>query len=43
MENLKGKDVFYAICDSLRSLDQRPIDHGIRTGYIMYKMLKHMK
>ncbi len=41
MENLKGKDVFYAICDSLRSLDQRPIDHGIRTAYIMYKMLKH--
>ncbi len=41
MENLKGKDVFWAICDSLRSLDQRPIDHGIRTAYIMYKMLKH--
>ncbi len=40
MENLKGKDVFYAICDSLRSLDQRPIDHGIRTAYIMYKMLQ---
>ncbi len=41
MDNLKGKDVFYAICDSLKSLDQRPIDHGIRTAYIMYKMLKH--
>lgn len=41
MENLKGKDVFWAICDSLRSLDQRPIDHGIRTAYIMYKMLRH--
>lgn len=41
MENLTGKDVFYAICDTLKSLDQRPIDHGIRTAYIMYKMLKH--
>lgn len=40
MENLKGKDAFYAICDSLKSLDQRPIDHGIRTAYIMYKMLQ---
>ena len=41
MDNLKGKDVFYAICDSLKSLDQRPIDHGIRTAYIMCKMLEH--
>ena len=41
MDNLKGKDVFYAICDSLKSLDQRPIDHGIRTAYIMHKMLEH--
>lgn len=41
MENITGKDAFYAICDTLKSLDQRPIDHGIRTAYIMYKMLKH--
>lgn len=41
MENLTGKDVFYAICDSLNTLDRRPVDHGIRTAYIMYKMLKH--
>lgn len=40
MENLKGKDVFFAIRDSLMLLDRRPIDHGIRTGYIVYKVLQ---
>lgn len=40
MENLTGKDLFWAVCDSLKSLDHRPVDHGIRTAYIMYKMLE---
>lgn len=39
MEYVSNKNLCYLITDTLRFLDRRLMDHGRRTGYILYHML----
>ncbi len=39
MEYIESKDIFYIIKDTLKFIDEKVIEHGYRTAYILYKML----
>lgn len=39
MEYISSKNICLLIRDTCKLFDRRPMDHGSRTGYIMYKML----
>ena len=40
MEYIRSKNIVLLICDTLKLIDPRPIDHGMRTAYIVYRMLR---
>lgn len=40
MNLIHSKDIFYIIRDIIKCIDNRVINHGIRTSYILYKMLE---
>lgn len=40
MEYISSKNIFLLLRDTLKLIDRRPMDHGSRTGYILYKMLE---
>ncbi len=40
MEYIRSKNIVLLICDTLKLIDPRPIEHGMRTAYLVYKMLR---
>lgn len=40
MDYITSANICYLICDTLKLIDKRPIDHGIRVAYMMMKMLQ---
>lgn len=40
MEYIHSKDIFLLMRDTLKLIDRRPMDHGSRVAYYMYKMLE---
>ncbi|MDY2698941.1 MAG: HD domain-containing protein [Lachnospiraceae bacterium] len=40
MEYIRSKDIFFLMCDTLRLVDRRAMDHGSRVAYYLYKMLE---
>lgn len=39
MEYITSKNIFLLMRDMLKLIDRRPMDHGSKVGYLMYKML----
>jgi HD-GYP domain-containing protein (c-di-GMP phosphodiesterase class II) len=40
MQHIRSKDIFYLLRNTLKLFDRRPIVHGGRVAYYVYKMLK---
>lgn len=40
MEYISSKNIFLLLRDALKLIDRRPMDHGSKVGYLMYKMLE---
>ena len=40
MDYITSANICYLICDALKLIDERPIDHGMRVAYMMMKMLQ---
>lgn len=40
MKLIHSKDIFYIIRDTLKLLDPKVMNHGVRTSYVLYKMLQ---
>lgn len=40
MEYIHSKDIFLLMRDTLKVIDRRPMDHGSRVAYYLYKMLE---
>lgn len=40
MNLISSRDIFYVICDILKTLDPKVMNHGYRTAYLVYKMLQ---
>lgn len=40
MDIISSKEICKLICDTLGLLDKRPVQHGERTSYILYKLLQ---
>ena len=40
MDFISSKNIFLLVRDTLEMIDKRVIEHGIRVGYILYKMLE---
>lgn len=40
MDIISSKEICKLICDTLGLLDKRPVQHGERTSYILYKMIQ---
>lgn len=40
MDYISSTDICYLVCDTLRLIDKRPIDHGMRVAYMMMKLLE---
>ena len=43
MDLISSRDIFYVICDILRKLDPKVMNHGLRTAYLLYKMMQCKK
>ena len=42
MDYIKSRDIYRLMTDVLRLLDPRPLDHGQRVAYLVYKMIREM-
>lgn len=40
MEYISSRNIFLLLRDTLKLIDRKPMDHGSRVGYLMYKMLE---
>ncbi|MDD3368126.1 MAG: HD domain-containing protein [Lachnospiraceae bacterium] len=40
MDYIKSKEIFLLLRDTLKLIDPRPVDHGYRVAYIIYKMFR---
>lgn len=40
MDYISSKNLCFFLCDVLRLADRRPVDHGFRVSYLLYKMLE---
>ncbi|MCL2253205.1 MAG: HD domain-containing protein [Lachnospiraceae bacterium] len=41
MQSIHSKDIFYLLRETLKLFDRRPIVHGGKVAYYVYKMLRH--
>lgn len=40
MKQIHSKDIYYIVRDVMRCLDPKVMNHGVRTSYILYRMLQ---
>lgn len=40
MDYISSKNICYFICDVLKMIDKRPVEHGFRVAYLLYKMME---
>lgn len=40
MDYISSTDICYLVCDTLKLIDKRPIEHGMRVAYMMMKLLQ---